>query len=229
MQRQYYTKDLSDLARKQQTLFCSITECWKVTLKECVKSEVNSVQISNQANLALLREVDNVDKETDANTVFTALKRKSHFPPDIQPTNPSISESISLSMTKISIGVSKTNSSSDESSSSRNHRKQRRSSPPKEHRVDLEKLRGLGTNAERIAKTKELLNKQEELIGIENRKQDGLTRLDLSPTTNSTDIEREMRASKLAIEEYKYNIRKLKVRNRNIIRSCIKYIKLNIQ
>ena len=196
---------MPNLARQQQSLYCSITACWKETLKDCVKSEVNNVQASNQANLALLRDVDNVDKDGDAAIIHSALTRPGNNGIPAEPATSSLTDSIS----KMTIGLAKANSSSDESSSSR--RRSRRASPPKETRIDLEKLRRIGSSQEKVAKVKELITKQDEKIELENRKQDGLKRMDLSPTTNSGDIERERRTSKLAVEEYKYNIRKLKV------------------
>ena len=173
-----------------------------------VKYKEKPTENVNIAEADKLR-VQSLDK--DAAIIFSALHRPSNAETQLLPVTTSGSNSLADSISKMKIGLTKANSSSDESSSSR--RRTRRKSPPKDNRVDLEKLRRLGSKTEKNLKAKELISKQEELIELENRKQDGLKRLDLSPTTNSADIEREVRTSKLAIEEYKYNIRKLKVRN----------------
>ena len=67
------------------------------------------------------------------------------------------------------------------------------------------------SGSDQILKAKDLLRKQDDHIAAEVKKQDGLAKLSQSPTTNSMDIEKEMRNSKLAIEEFKYNKRKLTV------------------
>ena len=67
------------------------------------------------------------------------------------------------------------------------------------------------SGSDQILKAKDLLRKQDDHIAAEVKKQDGLTKLSQSPTTNAMDIEKEMRNSKLAIEEFKYNKRKLTV------------------
>ena len=51
-----------------------MTDCWKSTLRECVKNTVNKVQIANQANLALLKEVDQIDKDADSALIFDTLR-----------------------------------------------------------------------------------------------------------------------------------------------------------
>lgn len=71
---------------------------------------------------------------------------------------------------------------------------------------------------DQISKAKDLLRKQDDHIAAEVKKQGGLTKLSQSPTTNSMDIEKEMRNSKLAVEEFKYNKRKLTVSQKPILK-----------
>ena len=107
----------SELARSQQRVFSSLTDCWKSTMKECVKLEIDKVQGANQANLALLREVDTIDSISDGNLIFSAFQKSRNFPAEQeQPETSSISSSIG----KLNMKVTKTYSSSDESSGSRN-------------------------------------------------------------------------------------------------------------
>ena len=107
----------SELARSQQRVFSSLTDCWKSTMKECVKLEIDKVQAANQANLALLREVDTIDSISDGNLIFSAFQKSQNFP--VEQDQPETS-SISSSIGKLNMKVTKTYSSSDESSGSRN-------------------------------------------------------------------------------------------------------------
>ena len=122
---------------------------------------------------------------------------------------PSISSNFS-NFSKIATGITKTNSSSDESGSRRRGRR----NPRKDIRIDLDKLRKIESISEQNYQAKMLLLRQDELIKIEDRKQEGLQKLKdsvIPPTTNKEDIDREYRNSRLTNEELKYNIRKLKV------------------
>ena len=198
--------DMRDLARSQQRVFGTITDCWQSTLKECVKIEVNKVQVANQANLALLREVDNVNKETDANILFAALKAAegTKDPALGNGSNGSAghSDSVVSGLSKMTLGLTKTHSSSDESSSSSRKRfvarpKNRRAHSPKEYRIELDQLRRISTKTGQIEKANELLVKQDELIVTEMRKQEGFQRLGQSSTSNSDDIQRKELAEEL--------------------------------
>lgn len=79
-QKQYYTDNMPNLCRTLQDTHKNLTACWRVTLKEYVKSSKKDNEIEHQCNSTLYKDVDQIDRNQDADFVFNLRRKSSQLP-----------------------------------------------------------------------------------------------------------------------------------------------------